>query len=151
MTKKSETARKSLPSRTCRYCGWIFVPKRKGQIYHTTECRKADYRSRAGYPEVTKVCLNPACSGTFTTTLAKKQHYCSPDCRRAARKARDAEKRARWITEQYTYIQEVANALHNASYKCSKCGKVASPTVKLLVVPSGAALTVVCEQCKEKS
>lgn len=83
---------------------------------------------------------------TFDTTMPSKQVYCNEECRNAARKERYDKMMARLKAEHQTYVSEVLDTLHAANYTCSKCGRK-PPQVIPLVVPDGAELKVLCEEC----
>ena len=76
-----------LPKKLCETCGVSFVPKRRSQRFHSDECRKSYYAKHFyAYPVVLKTCIQ--CGGSFPTTCAVKQKYCSPECREEAARLR---------------------------------------------------------------
>jgi hypothetical protein len=56
------------------------------------------------------------------------------------------EANARFNAEWQTYVEEVLDALHKGSYTCTKCGR-AFPLIIPIVVPNGASLKILCEDC----
>jgi 5-methylcytosine-specific restriction endonuclease McrA len=80
----------------------------------------------------TKVCRDPRCRKTFTTT-SRKQAYCTPECRnrhykeckKRRKKYTKVEKEARLVARSYGVAQEIA-AIFYPDKICAVCGKKAT-------------------------
>jgi len=69
-------------SRACKGCGKFFTPGRKGQVYHSEECRNEDYaRLYPNYAKIEVFLICPKCGNEFLTTKPLRQAYCTPECR----------------------------------------------------------------------
>ena len=72
----------------CTNCGIHFVAKRRDQKFHNEKCRLA-YQDKLRHRKVQVEKKCPQCGTVFPTTMPRKQVYCLPECRLAAKKERD--------------------------------------------------------------
>jgi len=131
----------------CKGCGISFLPKTKRQKYHDDDCRVAYYKEHFGGKEVSKTC--PNCGTVFSTTMPKKQTYCTPECRDEAREKRIDGKLAQLDAETATNLGERYSTLERDGFKCVYCGRGAKEGAVLGVVDDEEkGLKTVCGECK---
>jgi len=150
MAKKPAQAQKDkLPPIICKGCGTRFIPKTRGQKYHSGTCRE-DYYNRTYFHRevVRKVC--PNCGVTFPTTKPGRQEYCSPECRvEASRKRRD-NLTIVVQSERYRFYGDRYRQMEADGFACRLCGKEARDGVKLDVESDGrGGKMTVCNECSE--
>jgi hypothetical protein len=129
-------AKKGTQARLCKGCGIGFYPKDRRQKYHTPGCREK-YYDKTYWPKtiVEKTC--PVCKTVFPTSKPKKQTYCSPDCRKATKHKKSADKVVYTIT---------------ALAVCKYCGrKNGDDGVTLILAPMDKDhLMIICSRCLEE-
>lgn len=130
----------------CKGCGIRFTPVDGRQRYHSPECRTAYYTEHFSSINATKTC--PNCGASFTTTMPKKQTYCSPECREQAKQQREDELSARVTAERLTYLSERYATLKRDNFRCVWCGKSVEQGAVLDVVVDQAILKTTCLECK---
>jgi len=131
----------------CKGCGRLFVPKSRKQKYHDEDCRKAFYgRTYFAKTFIDKTCLN--CGSVFPSSSPKKQLYCNPECREAARKKRMDARSASVVAERHTFLSERISAFERDGYRCFVCGRGPKDGAVLDVMEDGAILVTVCAECK---
>lgn len=142
-------SQKPLVSRVCKGCGDIFYTRRAGQKYHSERCRVKYYKEHGFVSvEVEKVCLNPGCGKTFSTTCPSKQKYCCPSCRKEAWLKRIDGKAAQLDAETSTFYAERFNTLEKDGFKCTFCGRGPKEGAVLGVVEDAGELKTICDECK---
>lgn len=98
-----------------------------------------------GVTEVSKTC--PNCGEMFSTTMPKKQAYCSPECRADAQRKRAEGKLAQADAETLTFYSERFSTLEKDGFKCTYCGRGPKEGAVLGVVED-SGLRTICEECK---
>ena len=131
----------------CKGCGVSFAPVTKRQKYHNEDCRE-DYYKEHYFPQVhvDKTC--PNCGDVFSSTMPKKQTYCTLECREDAREKRLDALKAGKDTEKITHLRERIGAFEQDEFKCTVCGRGPKDGAVLDVVDEGAKLKTVCIECK---
>ncbi len=132
----------------CKGCGIGFSPKDKRQKYHNEDCRKEYYIQHYFIKtEVSKTC--PNCGTVFTTSMPKKQVYCTADCREDAKNKRIEGVTASISAERTTFLTERYATFEKDGFKCIYCGRGANEGVKLETEDDGkGGLKTICNECK---
>lgn len=148
MVKKAKE-KKKLPPIICQGCGTKFIPKTKGQKYHSATCREEFYaRTYFSREVVQKVC--PNCGVTFPTTKPGRQDYCKPECRIEASQKRRDNLTITVQADRHKFYGDRYKTLEGDGFACRLCGKMARDGVKLDVEKDGrGGLMTVCNLCSE--
>ena len=139
---------KTAPSVTkCKGCGIKFMPSDYRQKFHNEQCREEYYaRTYFRKTSVDKVC--PQCGNTFTTSMPKKQVFCSADCRKTHRESDHEELMETVDKTRYKFYGDRFKTLKSAEFRCSYCGKDVSDNIKLDVEPiEDGGYRTICSEC----
>ena len=150
MARKSVKKEKNrLSPIACKGCGTRFVPKTKGQRYHSDTCREEYYGRTYFHREVAELQC-PNCGVTFSTTKPGRQVYCTPECRVEASQKRRDNLTIGVQSERHKFYGDRYKQLEADGFACRLCGKMARDGVKLDVESDGrGGQMTVCNQCKE--
>ncbi len=148
MVKKT-TEKKKLPAITCKGCGTKFVPRVRGQRYHSASCRE-EYYNRTYFTReiVNRQC--PNCGTTFPTSKPGRQVYCTPDCRVEALHKRRENLTIIDQSKRYQFYGDRYKQMEGDGFACRLCGKEPRDGVKLDVERDGkGGYITICNQCSE--
>lgn len=145
-----KTAQKEkLPPITCKGCGTRFIPKTRGQKYHSETCRE-EYYARTYFKREVVQLQCPNCGVTFSTTKPGIQVYCTPECRVEALHKRRDNLTITVQSQRHRFYGDRYKQLEADGFACRLCGKMARDGVKLDVESDGrGGLMTVCNLCSE--
>ncbi len=148
MVKKAKE-KKKLPPIACQGCGTKFIPKTKGQRYHSATCREEFYGRTYFQREVfDQQC--PNCGVTYQTTKPGRQVYCTAECRVEASQKRRDNLTITVQSDRHQFYGERYKQLEADGFACRLCGKEVRDGVKLDVEKDGrGGLMTVCSLCSE--
>ncbi len=149
MARKTAKEKKKLPPIACKGCGTKFVPRTRGQKYHSATCREEYYDRTYFHREVAKLQC-PNCGTTFPTTKPGRQVYCTPECRVEASQKRKDNLTITVQSQRHQFYGDRYKTMEGDGFACRLCGKMARDGVKLDVESDGrGGLMTVCSQCSE--